>query len=115
HLPASPQAVIARSGASTTAKAPLYVRTTDAHVRIIEKHLDGPTPYIKASIDLGAFAHGDTASAHIEAGWVYPDVSGHNWGLKTYRLRLDQLDVKDDGDPFPKGDGDWRFWVMAQR
>lgn len=65
-------------------------------------------PYLRVSIDMRQFS-GARYARQIRAGWVLaaPD----NWGLARWRLRLNALDVHDDGDSIGRGDGDWRFWL----
>ena len=65
-------------------------------------------PYLQVEIDMRGFT-GSRYARQIRAGWVLP--SPNNWGLQRWKLRLHAIDVHDDGDSFPRGDGDWRFWL----
>jgi hypothetical protein len=65
-------------------------------------------PYLQVDIDMRGFT-GSRYTRQIRAGWVLP--SSDNWGLQRWKLRLNAIDVHDDGDSFPRGDGDWRFWL----
>ena len=66
-----------------------------------------PNLYIQVSIDLTNFT-GRTYTRRILSGWAL--ASPDNWGLRRWKVRLNNLDVHDDGDSFVRGDGDWRFW-----
>ena len=85
---------------------------TDAPVNEIERRTDGPTPFIKFRVALSGMRTGQTFAKRIVAGWVYPDHTGRNFGLRALRVKLNELVVRDDGDPFSKGDGDWRLWAV---
>lgn len=65
-------------------------------------------PVLSVSVNLREFS-GLRYARQIHAGWVIP--SPDNWELKRWRLRLNAIDVHDDGDSFVRGDGDWRFWL----
>lgn len=114
YLPPDPYALLRQEG-QIAPRIPLYFQAF--------KHpttsLDGPDPvitpvrqgnitYLKVVIDLSNFG-GKTYARRIESAWIYP--SPDNWGLGRWKLRVDSLDVHDDGDGGLKGDGDWRFWV----
>jgi hypothetical protein len=65
-------------------------------------------PYLEVNIDMRGFT-GSRYARQIRAGWVLP--APDNWGLQRWRLRLNAIDVHDDGDSKLRGDGDWRFWL----
>lgn len=85
---------------------------SDVGVTVLERHTDGPTPFIKVRVALSQMRTGQKFAKRFVAAWVYPDHTTHNFGLRALRVKLDHLDVKDDGDPFLKGDGDWKFWAV---
>ena len=74
----------------------------------IEFKKEGNVVFLKVTIDLSSFT-GAQYARRIVTGWLYP--SPDNWGLRRWKLRLNSLDVHNDGDGRRKGDGDWRFWV----
>ena len=90
---------------------PLNARR-DVPLTIVEKRLDGDTPYVVVSVDISRMKTGEKFAKRIFSAWVYPDLSGTNFGLRPLRVRLNTLKVTDDGDPFLKGDGDWKFWAV---
>lgn len=69
---------------------------------------NGAVPYLQVTVDLRSFAESRYAR-RIYAGWVL--ASPDNWGLRRWKLRLNQLEVSDDADGRFRGDGDWRFWL----
>jgi hypothetical protein len=85
---------------------------SDIQPFVLEKHLEGPTPFIKVRLPLSRMSTGQKFAKRIVAAWVYPDHTSHNFGLRALRVKLDQLVVTDDGDPFSKGDGDWKLWAV---
>jgi len=44
----------------------------------------------------------------IATAWVYP--SPDNWGLRRWRILVDRMEVREEGDGFWRGDGEWRLW-----
>lgn len=85
---------------------------SDVGVTVVERHTDGPTPFVKVRVALSQMKTGEKFAKRFVAAWVYPDYTTHNFGLRTLRVKLDHLSVSDDGDPFLKGDGDWHFWAV---
>jgi len=85
---------------------------SDVGVTVLERHTDGPTPFIKVRVALSQMRTGQKFAKRFVAAWVYPDHTTRNFGLHALRVKLDQLDVKDDGDPFFQGDGDWKLWAV---
>ena len=77
-----------------------------------EPHPQGPTPFVKVRITLSQMKTGEKFAKRFVAAWVYPDYTSRNFGLRSLRVKLDELIVTNDGDPFLKGDGDWRFWAI---
>jgi hypothetical protein len=70
---------------------------------------DDGTTYLKVRLDFTNFK-GMTYSTKITAGWVYP--SPDNWTLQKWRLKVNYLEVFDDGDLYlSRGCGDWGFWL----
>jgi hypothetical protein len=63
---------------------------------------------VHVTIDLRGFT-GPRYEKRIVSGWVLP--AADNWGLGRWRLRLNYLNVIDNGDEGVRGDGDWRLWV----
>jgi hypothetical protein len=85
-------------------------RRTDIGFSITDtSHLDTDTPYITVSVDISQMRTGQTFAKRLISAWVYPDITGKNYGLIALRLRLDQLEVTDSGDLITSGD--WRFWL----
>jgi hypothetical protein len=90
-------------------EAPAGIRS-DIQFRIVDTtHLDSDTPYFTVSVDISQMRSGETAAKRLISAWVYPDITGRNYGLRALRLRLDQLEVTDTGDTV--GSGEWRFWL----
>jgi hypothetical protein len=85
---------------------------SDVAVTELERHTEGPTPFVKVRVALSAMRTGQKFAKRLVAAWVYPDHTGNNFGLRAFRVKLDELTVRDDGDPFLKGDGDWRLWAV---
>ena len=77
-----------------------------------EPHPEGPTPFVKVRVALSQMKTGQKFAKRFVAAWVYPDYTSRNFGLRSLRVKLDKLIVTNDGDPFLKGDGDWRFWAV---
>ena len=69
---------------------------------------NGAVPYLNVTVDLRTFT-GSRYARRISAGWVLP--SPDNWGVRRWKLRLNKVQVHDDGDGITRGDGDWRFWL----
>lgn len=111
YLPRNPHVVATQAG-MVVPPIPLYYENTNPEGNrfdpVITQHQSGDVTYLRVTIDLSEYA-GDTYTRRIVAGWAYP--SPNNWGLKSWRLRINSIDVDDDGDSFESGDGDWRFWV----
>ena len=82
---------------------------TDLPVRIIERRLDVEAPYVKVEVGLSGLGAGQRFAKRIRAAWVYPDITGDNFLLRAMRVRLKELKVTDDGDPFRPwaGPGGW--------
>src|SRR5206468_13079569 len=116
----SPFFVLQQYGLTPTFKPALYWREfshpaaqkygsrEDLSLQLVEQQLDGLTPYLRFSMDLSPLATGDRVARRIEAAWVYPDLSGANWGLQNTSIRLNELKVADTGD-FTSGD--WKLWA----
>ncbi|MFQ6028648.1 MAG: hypothetical protein ACE5Q6_14270, partial [Dehalococcoidia bacterium] len=119
YLPRSPQEVLAPIKA--VPPVPLHIRTIsrpgidhgsgapDPDISVCPLECPGEsseTVFLQVEIDLSSFS-GTSYSRRIEAGWVYP--SPDNWGLRRWKIRLDSLKIKDDGDGI-LNDGDWRLW-----
>lgn len=85
---------------------------SDVGVTVLERRLDGPTPFVKIRVALSGLSAGQKFAKRFVAAWVYPDRTGRNFGLRALRVKLNELEVTDDGDPFAKGDGDWRLWAV---
>ena len=85
---------------------------SDVGVTVLERHPEGPTPFVKVRVALSQMRTGQKFAKRFVAAWVYPDHTTHNFGLRALRVKLDHLSVRDDGDPFLKGDGDWHFWAV---
>jgi len=64
--------------------------------------------YLQVTLDLTTFT-GTRYEKRLVAGWVLP--ARDNWGLARWKLRLNRLEVSDDGDGVDGGDGDWRLWL----
>ncbi len=117
YLPPSPYYVLQRYGLTPSFKPNLYwkeyanpeIEPRDGfNLKLEESQTDGPNPYLRFSMDLSALKTGDRVGRRIEAAWVYPDLSGANWGLQNISIKLEQLKVLDTGD-FTSGD--WRLWA----
>jgi hypothetical protein len=85
---------------------------SDLGVTVLERHTDGPTPFVKVRVALSALRTGQKFAKRFVAAWVYPDHTGHNFGLRALQVKFNELIVRDDGDPWEKGDGDWRLWAV---
>jgi hypothetical protein len=79
----------------------------------VERHLDAPVPFVKVRVALSGLLTGQKFAKRFVAAWVYPDYTSRNFGLRALRVRLDELIVRNDGDGFFKGDGDWRFFAVV--
>ncbi len=120
YLPPNPAFVIRQYGLTPNFQPAVYwkeyphpsAKTFSARegfaLKLLDKSLDGPNPYLVFSMDLSGLATGDKVARRIEAAWVYPDLSGSNWGLQNISVRLNELTVTDTGD-FTSGD--WKLWV----
>lgn len=86
---------------------------SDVTVREIERRTEGPAPFVKVRVALSQMSAGQKFAKRIVAAWVYPDHALRNFGLRALQLKLNELVVRNDGDPFLKGDGDWRFWAVV--
>jgi hypothetical protein len=82
--------------------------STALTIKEVERHLGGAFPYLAYSIDLSALSPGERFAKRIVAGWVYPDLDGNNFGLRAYRVKLEQMKVLDTGDV---SSGDWKLWA----
>lgn len=121
-LPLNPATRVEQVGLTGIARPGLFLRVedhpdaaalrarTDLPVRIIERRLDVEAPYVTVEVGLSGLGAGQRFAKRIQAAWVYPDITGDNFQLRAMRVRLKELKVTDDGDPFQKGDGDWKFW-----
>jgi hypothetical protein len=85
---------------------------SDVGITILERHTDGPTPFVTVRVRLSDLRTGQKFAKRFVAAWVYPDHTSANFGLRALQVKLDELVVTDDGDPFLKGDGDWRLWAV---
>ena len=85
---------------------------SDVGVNVIERHTDGPTPFVRVRVRLSQMFPGQKFAKRLVTAWVYPDHTSQNFGLRSVNVKLDQLIVTDDGDPFLKGDGDWKLWAV---
>jgi hypothetical protein len=120
YLPPSPYQELVAYNLKPTFKPALYMREiahpsaqdvgsrSDLSAKLVDQQLDGPTPYLLFSLDLSSLATGERVARRIEAAWVYPDLSGKNWGLQNISIHLNQLKVNDTGD-FTSGD--WKLWA----
>lgn len=106
YLPRNPQDIVRDYGKGDAPPVPLFVHVSEEPSPApIIKVKDG---YIEVTIPaLGNFA---TYRKRIVAGWVYP--APNNWDIKRSRVRVNNIDVRYDGDSTEafRGDGDWRFW-----
>jgi hypothetical protein len=122
YLPINPQRVIKSLVGGTPPIPALFTQIVnhpdappgariDIPVTIVDRqsHLDSDTPYITVSVDISNMRAGQVFVKRLISAWVYPDFSGHNFGLEALRLRLDRLEVTDTGDSI--GAGDTRLWV----
>jgi hypothetical protein len=117
YLPRDPQAIVRDAGLSAP-PVPLYVdiQGSGGPAPTYVKHeLDDGTTWLDVSVNLSSLS-GTTYARKIVAAWAYPDAA--NWGVTGWQLRLNSLDVSDDGDgdvkgAFFKGRGDWRYWVST--
>lgn len=109
YLPRNPQVTATKAGIQVP-PVQLFFQTTDPQGvpedPVITEQISGEITFLKVRLDLRNYT-GHTYSRRIVAGWAYP--SPENWGLKSWRLRVNSMTVEDDGDL--EGDGDWRFWV----
>jgi len=87
--------------------------SSNVSVRVVERHTSGPTPFVRVRVALSEMKTREKFAKRFVAAWVYPDHDGANFGLRALRVKLNQLEVTNDGDPFLKGDGDWRFWAVV--
>jgi hypothetical protein len=122
-LPVNPATRVQQAGLPAIAQPGLFLTVedhpdaaalgarTDLPMRIMERRLDVEAPYVKVEVGLSGLGAGQRFAKRIRAAWVYPDITGDNFGLRAMRVRLKELKVTDDGDPFLKGDGDWNFWA----
>lgn len=112
YLPRDPQAVMAEAGFPAPS-VPLYTEILDPFGGAgpdptIKTVKQGDVTFLKVRLDLSSYT-GATYSRKIVAAWAH--IAPDNWGLKRWKLRINSMDVHDDGDNWPKGDGDWRFWA----
>ncbi|MFI7130815.1 hypothetical protein ACIBQ1_34355 [Nonomuraea sp. NPDC050153] len=111
YLPPDPRVLMRRLG-RTAPPVPIFTRTlgTGGPNPTITRRTSGDATWLEVSVDLGSFT-GEQYDRKILAAWAYP--AADNWGLRSWRLRLDSMKVHDDGDDLARarGDGDWRFWV----
>jgi hypothetical protein len=112
YLPRNPRVTMQQAGFNVP-PVPLYVQFDPvgpgpAPNIDIRTDPSGLLTYLHVTLDLRGYT-GSTYSGRIATGWVLP--SADNWGLARWRLRLVRLNVSDDGDGPPRGDGDWRLWV----
>ena len=124
YLPPSPAHRLQQLGKTPAFVPNLHVSITDhpeavrlgarrdVPVTIIEKRLEGDTPYVVIAVDISRMSTGQKFAKRISSAWVYPDLRGENFGLRALRARLNALKVTDDGEPFFKGDADWKLWVV---
>ena len=86
---------------------------TDLALQIDPSHATGieDQPYLTVTIDISKMRGGESFAKRLISAWVYPDLSGTNFGLQASRVRLTELRVIDDGDELPGNSGDWRLWV----
>lgn len=121
-LPRSPYQLLLESGVTNPAHRPaLYTAIIDSPdapstarkdlpVSIIEKVVTGDSPYITVSVDLSSLQRNQSFAKRLVSAWVYPDITGKNFGLTAARLRIDSLTVTNTGDPDDKP-GDWHLWI----
>lgn len=124
YLPRNPQAILAEVG-RLAPPVPLYREVLnrlggggpdpviflcpDSGPDICDVVIDqSDVTYLKVRLDLRNFT-GRNYSRQIASGWTYPDPD--NWGLKRWKLRINSMNVHNDGDSKLRGDGDWRFWA----
>lgn len=118
YLPRDPQWIAADAGRSAPT-VPLYVEFT----RLNGPGSGGPDPayrvcpcdgnpirdgvrWLEVTIDLRSFTDNSYAR-RLLAAWAYP--APDNWAARRWKIRLQSVNIHDDGDSFPAGDGDWEF------
>ncbi len=115
YLPRNPRAIASEAGLSAAPPVPLFLDyetppwASPGPIPILEPRPNAEAPtHVHVTLDLRGFA-GSRYEKRIVTGWVLP--AADNWGLGRWRLRLNRLDVFEDGDGGARGDGDWRLWV----
>ncbi|HEY6262628.1 MAG TPA: hypothetical protein VIW47_13600 [Nitrospiraceae bacterium] len=81
---------------------------TPLPIKEVERHLDGPSPYLLYTLALSPLSPGERYAKRIVAAWVYPDLTGQNFGLHAYRVKLEQMKVLDTGNATS---GNWKLWA----
>lgn len=114
YLPPNPHDVLKAAGFANPPEVGLYLDPQfgpgiQPKIDIIEPgqgNFTAKGTYLHVTIDLTTFT-GDVYSGRIVAAWKYP--APDNWGLKEYQVRLNSLNVEDDGDFI--GVGEWNLWM----
>jgi hypothetical protein len=115
YLPRDPRLVLQDAGVSGLAPVPVYrdFETPPGAVPgpnpVLELRPNATSPtHVHVTIDLRGFT-GSRYEKRIVSGWVLP--AANNWGLGRWKLRLNKLEIFNDGDGSARGDGDWRLWI----
>jgi len=116
YLPPDPQ-ILARRAGLDPAAVPLYAEVQSPFV-LAGAGQPGPDPtitvvreedvtFLKVSIDLAGYSE-KVYTRRIVSAWIY--ASPDNWDARQWRLRMNAINVSDDGDGW-FNDGDWSFWL----
>jgi hypothetical protein len=107
-LPRDPQVRMVQDAGVATPPVPLFVDSGSGgpEPQIVQEHGRGLT-WLQVTVDLTGFTD-TTYRRRIVAAWAQP--AANNWGLRRWRIGLRAIDVHDDQDSGPKGDGDWRWF-----
>ena len=113
YLPPNPADMLKEQGHPNPPQVNLYYRAEGSGILPAVNPVttaDGFT-YLEVTIDLSQPGI-ETYTGRVSAAWKYP--APDNWGLKSYQLTLDNLDVRDDADntsALLEWAGDWRLWM----
>src|SRR5262249_20898217 len=105
YLPRDPRSIYQAAG-KVVPPVPLYFQALpgagpNPSIRVVR---EGDVSYLHVAIDMTVFP-GQIYSRRIVAAWAYP--SPDNWGLRSWRVRLNSIDVHD------RRSGDWRMWLTT--
>ena len=105
YLPRDPRSIYQAAG-KVVPPVPLYFQALpgagpNPSIRVVR---EGDVSYLHVAIDMNGFS-GQIYSRRIVAAWAYP--SPDNWGLRSWRVRLNSIDVHD------RRSGDWRMWLTT--